>query len=134
MSVGGCAEGAVDGCDIKVVVDGFGLSVVCDVSCGSAVVLVPVVTGCFDVVDIWASVVGTSVLEVCGVTTTVVLKPVFAVVAVAVVVKVDGVSGLDEVVECGSGTVEPFVTEPPVVAGLIVVEEASVGLTRSVTS
>lgn len=29
MSVGGCAEGAVDGCDIKVVVDGFGLSVVC---------------------------------------------------------------------------------------------------------
>lgn len=58
----------------------------------------------------------------------------YAVVSVAVVVKVDGVSGLDEVVECGSGTVEPFVPEPPVVAGLIVVEEASVGLTRSITS
>lgn len=36
--------------------------------------------------------------------------------------------------ECGSVTVEPFVPEPPVVAGLIVVEAASVGLARSVTS
>lgn len=35
---------------------------------------------------------------------------------------------------CRSVTVEPFVPEPPVVAGLIVVEAASDGLTRSVTS
>lgn len=122
--VGGC--GGLVLWDLSVVSESAWSVVGC---CGSAVVLVPVVTGSFDVVDIWASVVGTSVLEVCGVTTTVVLKPVFA-----VVVKVDGVSGLNEVVECGSVTVEPFVPEPPVVAGLIVVEEASVGLTRYVTS
>lgn len=122
--VGGC--GGLVLWDLSVVSESAWSVVGC---CGSAVVLVPVVTGSFDVVDIWASVVGTSVLEVCGVTTTVVLKPVFA-----VVVKVDGVSGLNEVVECGSVTVEPFVPEPPVVAGLIVVEEASVGLTRYETS
>lgn len=122
--VGGC--GGLVLWDLSVVSESAWSVVGC---CGSAVVLVPVVTGSFDVVDIWASVVGTSVLEVCGVTTTVVLKPVFA-----VVVKVDGVSGLNEVVECGSVTVEPFVPEPPVVAGLIVVEDASVGLTRYVTS
>lgn len=127
--VGGC--GGLVLWDLSVVSESAWSVVGC---CGSAVVLIPVVTGSFDVVDIWASVVGTSVMEVCGVTTTVVLKPVFAVVAVAVVVKVDGVSGLDEVVECGSVTVESFVPEPPVVAGLVVVEEASVGLTRSVTS
>lgn len=48
--------------------------------CGSAVVLVTMVSGSFDVVDTCDSVVGTSVLEVCE--ASVVSKSVIAVVNV----------------------------------------------------
>lgn len=51
-----------------------------------SVVFVPVVIGSVDVVDTWGSVVE---WDACVVTTTVVLKSVFAVVAMAVVGKVD---------------------------------------------
>lgn len=84
--VGGC--GGLVVWDLSVVSESAWSVVGCS---GSAVVLVPVVTGSFDVVGTWSSVVGTLALEVCAVTTTVVLKSVLAVVAVAVVAKVDGV-------------------------------------------
>lgn len=92
---GGCGLAVVWG---LFVVSSSGCCEVSDPACsvvgwwGSAVVWIPVVVGGLGVIDICGFVVGTSVFEMCGVNTVVgdcVPKSVFAVVAVAAVVKVD---------------------------------------------
>lgn len=128
------------------VISSSGCSVVSTPACsvvgwwGLAVVWSPVVAGVvgLDVIGSCGLVVGTSGFEVFGVTAVAgvcVSQSVVAVVAmVAVVVKVDGCCGFDEVDDCGSVTVEVVAGGPSVETGLKIVGAGIVGLARSVTT